>query len=71
MAVNAGWSTCPLCRRRWLVTPVDDCLMPSCGCFGNDCEETNPNRPCEACGTYHYLHCSKRKLVMEGAWRGK
>lgn len=54
---DAGESTCPICGRVWTVTPLDDCLMPSCGCFGSDTSADNPARPCESCGIAHvYAH---------------
>jgi len=52
---NAGMSTCPICKRTWLVTPLDDCMVPYCGCFGNVTE--SGNRPCERCGLHHTVHC--------------
>lgn len=59
LPVNAGMSTCPLCQRRWLVTPAADCLLPACGCFGTDTTASNPHRPCHSCGLSHALACSK------------
>ena len=56
---NAGISTCPICKRKWLVTPFDDCLMPNCGCFGFDTGPDNPNRLCENCGLLHSFNCKK------------
>lgn len=58
---SAGTSTCPICRRTWTVTPHDDCLMPSCGCFGMDSSAANSHRPCQSCGVNHALACPKRK----------
>jgi hypothetical protein len=52
---NAGWSTCPLCGKRWLVTPLEDCMVPDCGCFGND--TMKGDRPCERCGFMHGISC--------------
>ena len=57
---HAGYSTCPICNREWLVTPGDDCLMPACGCYGLDATVGNPNRPCEECGTAHAMMCQKK-----------
>lgn len=57
--VDAGMSTCPVCGRSWLVTPRDDCLLPTCGCFGDNTTESNPVRPCERCGLEHALTCAK------------
>lgn len=54
---NAGWSTCPVCDKRWLVTPQMDCLIPACGCFGHDTSEKNNLRPCEPCGMAHAHDC--------------
>jgi hypothetical protein len=48
---NAGGSTCPICKRTWLVTPWDDCFLPSCGCYGTDA--STGDRPCESCGMAH------------------
>lgn len=59
-ATNAGYSTCPVCRRNWLVTPMDDCLLPVCGCFGSDTSERNFARPCESCGIEHFRTCTLR-----------
>lgn len=55
--VNAGYSTCPICDRHWLVTPADDCCLPACGCFGDDASATNPARPCEKCDLDHMAKC--------------
>lgn len=62
--MNLGWSTCPMCQRRWLVTMYEDCMMPACGCYGHDTSEKNPNRPCESCGINHALNCSKLGLNL-------
>lgn len=59
--MDAGWSTCPECGTRWLVTPLRDCLLPACGCFGSDTGPTNPGRPCHSCGMSHVLACPKMK----------
>jgi hypothetical protein len=53
--MDAGESTCPMCRVTWLVTPQTDCLVPACGCFGTDTSASNPNRPCEPCGLAHAM----------------
>lgn len=52
---DANISTCPICCRTWLVEMFDDCMLPSCGCFGDDVSAANPSRPCEACGISHYF----------------
>jgi hypothetical protein len=57
---NFGWSTCPVCSRRWLVTIGDDCLLPSCGCYGNDTSENNKDRPCFHCGLTHAFACHRK-----------
>lgn len=57
--LTAGESTCPVCSMTWTVTPARDCLMPSCGCFGDDFSAANPARPCESCGVSHALRCDK------------
>lgn len=57
--VNAGMSKCPVCGREWLVTPLDDCMLPACGCFGQDVSENNPSRICESCGMTHAFTCAK------------
>jgi len=54
---NAGWSTCPLCEKHWLVTPREDCLVPACGCYGDDASQGD--RPCEPCGLNHAWSCDK------------
>lgn len=59
MSLDAGRSTCPICEREWLVTPFDDCMVPACGCYGNDTSAANPARPCDTCGTRHAWSCSK------------
>jgi hypothetical protein len=62
--VNAGQSTCPICHKTWLVTPNADCMLPSCGCYGKDTSASNPNRPCESCGTAHaFSGCVSRRRV--------
>lgn len=55
--MDAGTSTCPVCGKTWLVTPSQDCMLPSCGCFGYDTSEANKYRPCEPCGLRHALEC--------------
>ena len=57
--MNAGKSTCPVCKKEWIVTPVEDCCLPVCGCFGSDTSASNPNRPCQNCGITHALKCEK------------
>ena len=66
---NSGISTCPICKETWLVTPLEDCLLPECGCYGYDTSANNPNRPCEHCGLYHAMHCDKmpRKQLYENS----
>ena len=64
--VHAGPSKCPICGRRWLVTPRDDCMLPVCGCFGEDTSAENPNRPCEPCGLHHAWNCEKMPTVGGG-----
>lgn len=59
MALDAGASTCPICQREWTVTPWDDCLVPACGCYGDDTSAANPARPCEPCGMNHAWACVK------------
>lgn len=51
--MDAGMSECPVCGREWLVTPYDDCLMPSCGCYGRETGPENPKRLCSNCGMKH------------------
>ncbi len=63
--LHAGASTCPLCRRFWLVTPQNDCCVPACGCFGRDTGPDNPARPCNGCGIQHALACSEMPQAME------
>jgi len=53
--LNAGLSTCPICGRSWRVTPLDDCLVPDCGCYGDETERGD--RPCEPCGLAHIESC--------------
>lgn len=53
--IHAGTSTCPACYRYWWVTPLDDCLLPSCGCYGQDTSANNPDRLCHSCGLAHAL----------------
>ena len=54
---DAGFSTCPICKRHWLVTVMNDCMLPACGCYGTDTSADNPNRPCETCGIRHAMNC--------------
>ena len=56
---DGGYSTCPVCKRHWLITVFDDCMLPECGCFGNDVSTHNPNRICESCGMKHVYICPK------------
>ena len=56
---NEGESTCPICGKEWLVTPMEDCMLPSCGCFGSDTSRTNLGRPCEPCGILHFYTCER------------
>ena len=58
---DAGCSTCPVCKKKWLVTVFEDCIIPACGCFGSmdNTGPENPNRPCEACGLAHAFSCGK------------
>jgi len=75
--MNAGISNCPICERSWLVTPLDDCLLPACGCFGWDTTSANPFRPCETCGHQHWANCSvaqrgakeQAEAPTSAAWR--
>jgi hypothetical protein len=52
-----GHSTCPLCETYWPVTVYADCLLPACGCFGEDGSAMNPSRPCLSCGSKHARSC--------------
>lgn len=54
---TAGWSTCPICGKTWVVTLTEDCLIPACGCYGNDTRVDNHGRPCEPCGLAHVDSC--------------
>lgn len=58
--MDAGISNCPICGRQWRVTPTDDCLMPECGCFGEDVTAKNPHRPCERCGIEHAVTAHRK-----------
>jgi hypothetical protein len=58
---QAGQSKCPICGKVWAVTPLDDCFLPACGCYGSDTSRENPARPCESCGLQHALTCAKPK----------
>jgi len=60
---DAGYSTCPICNRDWHVKLFDDCLLPACGCYGDDTSANNPNRPCESCGIRHAMNCPKMELA--------
>ena len=57
--IDGGYSTCPICNRYWLITMFDDCMLPACGCYGNDVSADNPDRPCHSCGLKHALSCVK------------
>lgn len=57
---DAGVSTCPVCGRRWLVTPADDCMLPACGFYGYDASAANPARPCFDCGLKHAWTCPRK-----------
>lgn len=48
---------CPLCDRTWTPSPLDDCFMPSCGCYGNDLSARE--LPCDRCGMNHIFSCAK------------
>ena len=61
VTATAGESTCPVCSRTWTVTPLDDCMLPACGCFGDDTTADNPHRICHSCGLGHVLRCPKRE----------
>jgi len=64
MKIEAGMSTCPICEITWLVTPIHDCMLPACGCYGEDTSRDNPNRPCERCGTKHaFSQCENKKNI--------
>ena len=67
MTPNKGMSTCPICRKTWLVTPREDCLLPACGCYGNDTEATNQSRPCENCGMAHAFSCRRPRAANDDA----
>ncbi len=56
-AIHGGTSTCPICGVHWWVTPLVDCLVPACGCYGDDTSANNRERPCHACGLAHALEC--------------
>lgn len=59
---NKGVSTCPICKKTWLVTPLNDCLLPSYGCYGSDTESSNKNRPCHNCGISHRVNCKVKPM---------
>ena len=63
--IHGGPSWCPMCGRRWWVTPRLDCLVPACGCFGSDTSAANTERPCHGCGLAHALRCH-RKATASG-----
>lgn len=58
---NGGRSRCPVCGRRWWVTPSADCMLPACGCYGHD-----TSAPCHGCGLSHALSCKRRRAVAGG-----
>ena len=57
--IDAGYSVCPICKKYWQVTILEDCLLPTCGCYGSDTSANNLNRPCEHCGIHHAMSCNK------------
>lgn len=57
--LDAGVSQCPICSRKWLVTPLADCCLPTCGCYGSDTGANNQARPCQPCGIAHALKCER------------
>ena len=61
-----GHSTYPLCETYWPVTVYADCLLPACGCFGEDGSAMNPSRPCLSCGSKHARSCQRMptRLVL-------
>jgi len=59
---DGGESTCPICNRTWLVTMYEDCLLPACGCYGEDTGPDNQHRPCHSCGLEHAFSCPKMGL---------
>lgn len=59
---DAGMSTCPMCKKHWLVTMRNDCLVPRCGCYGFGTGAENLNRPCEPCGIRHAMSCDKKPV---------
>lgn len=60
-----------MCNRTWLVTDVDDCMMPACGCYGTDSSEANPARPCERCAVAHTWTCPYIQHVGEDSLNGR
>jgi hypothetical protein len=54
-----GRSTCPVCAISWPVTAYADCVLPACGCFGQDGSAANPARPCLPCGSKHARSCPR------------
>jgi hypothetical protein len=54
-----GHSTCPVCAISWPVTAYADCVLPACGCFGQDGSAANPSRPCLTCGSKHARSCPR------------
>jgi len=58
-----GWSTCPICKRTWLVIGADDVWLPGCGAYGTDWHDGNRHRPCVPCGLAHERSCPVCGLV--------
>lgn len=56
-SISAGWSTCPICKRTWWVTPLDDCLVPACGHYGDSTDASRTDRSCHSCGLAHAWKC--------------
>jgi hypothetical protein len=48
---------CPSCGRVWTITRWDDCMVPACGCYGDD--PWSGRAPCESCGLSHAWTCPK------------
>jgi hypothetical protein len=63
--MDLGMSKYPVCGKEWLVTPFQDCMLPACGCYGDDVSEKNPSRPCERCGFHHAVTCPKMGFSKE------
>jgi hypothetical protein len=58
-----NYSTCPICKKKWAITPMADCFLPGCGCYGHDTSEKNSARPCWECGLQHAFTCPKMKSI--------